>query len=537
MDITPTAGPMSMDVLSLINSSRQTYGLRHQDYQRYREYCTNRIHRLRQILKLTQANNKQTNIRKSIPQEINDVRYLHLLIYESERAWAFSMELKQESSKSMDTRQRHHLVKRLKRASQYAQQLYTLCENQTVDSRTVLDVKAYAALMKGYLLFEQQHWQEALDQLTESRTIYEKFAKLNSNAEQEALCYSFIDTIDPNIRFCAYKLGINKEIDDIVSSYHSDALNAQLATIQSNKKETVTKFMTWRQKEFTIKVEALVQAVEEKDWSEAEKLIKKALKEDKEATAKITSSKSAKATEDLKIIFTMVEYNLFGNQIQRNLASIANTDKPQQAVKLYDDIMKNIEYIWELPNVRDDLALDGELNVLSLYYKAQRCIQVALSYADMKKTPESLAIYQRAQLYVVQAKQELAQIKTFSSDALLRVSESDLLSVENIIRSGTWKSRAAWFLEHGSQDQDEVTEKLDQLNLDADALIDQLDAYPSVIQPNHLVDFPPKFQPVACKPFYFDLAANFVKYPEQSLNERTEKTTSGSGFWNIFGRK
>lgn len=183
------------------------------------------------------------------------------------------------------------------------------------------------------------------------------------------------------------------------------------------------------------------------------------------------------------------------------------------------------------------MALDGELNVLSLYYKAQRCIQVALSYADMKKTPESLAIYQRAQMYVVQAKQELAQIKTFSPDALLQVSESDLLDVENVLRSGTWKSRAAWFLEHGNQDQDEVTEKLDQLNLDADALIDQLDAYPSVIQPNHLVDFPPKFQPVACKPFYFDLAANFVKYPEQSLNERTEKTTAGSGFWNIFGRK
>lgn len=163
---------------------------------------------------------------------------------------------------------------------------------------------------------------------------------MNSNAEQEALCYSFIDTIDPNIRFCAYKLGINKDIDDIVASYHSDALNAQLATIQTNKKETITKSMEWRQKQFTIKVEALVQAIEKKDWTEAEKLIKKALKEDKEATAKITSSKSAKATEDLKTIFTMVEYNLFGTQIQRNLASIATTEKPQQAVKLYDDSLK-----------------------------------------------------------------------------------------------------------------------------------------------------------------------------------------------------
>lgn len=163
---------------------------------------------------------------------------------------------------------------------------------------------------------------------------------MNSNAEQEALCYSFIDTIDPNIRFCAYKLGINKEIDAIVESYHSDVLDTQLSKIQQNKKETISKTMSWRQKQFTIKIEALVQAIEKNDWTEAEKLIKKALKEDKEATAKITSSKSAKATEDLNTIFTMIEYNLFGSHIQRNLGSIENAEKPQQAVKLYDDILK-----------------------------------------------------------------------------------------------------------------------------------------------------------------------------------------------------
>lgn len=180
MDITPStssASTMSVDgkqtgrfaehiysfmvhlVLGLINESRMTYGLRHQDYQRYRysgieksryllltvlfcsEYCTNRIRRLRQILKLTQSNNKTTNVRKPLPQEFNDARYLHLGVYETERAWAFAMELKQESANSMETRQRHHLVKRLKRASQHAEALYTLCQEQTVDIRTVLDVK------------------------------------------------------------------------------------------------------------------------------------------------------------------------------------------------------------------------------------------------------------------------------------------------------------------------------------------------------------------------------------------------------------
>lgn len=56
------------------------------------------------------------------------------------------MELKQESANSMETRQRHHLVKRLKRASQHAEALYKLCQEQTVDIRTVLDVKVRVAV-------------------------------------------------------------------------------------------------------------------------------------------------------------------------------------------------------------------------------------------------------------------------------------------------------------------------------------------------------------------------------------------------------
>ncbi|KAI9358479.1 hypothetical protein BD770DRAFT_410284 [Pilaira anomala] len=528
MDIQHSTGPMSMDVLGLINSSRMTYGLRHEDYQRYREYCTNRIHRLRQILKLTQANNKKVNVQKSLPQEINDVRYLHLYVYESERAWSFAMELKQESANSMDTRQRHHVVKRLKKASQYAQQLYTLCENQTVEIRTVLDAKAYATLMKGYLLLEQQNWQEALYKLVESRTIYEKFAQMNSNAEQEALCYSAIDKIDPNIRFCLYKIGKNNSIEQIAEEYQSKELEAQISAMGQNKKETVQKSMNWRDKQFTIKSEPLVNAIDKKDWVEAEKLIKKALKEDKEATAKITSSKSAKATEDLNNIFTFVEYSLFATNIQRNLELVKNVEKPQQAVKLYDDILKNTEHIWGLPNVRDDISFDNELTC--------RCVQVALSYINLKKTLESLAIYDRAQIYIVQAKQALAQTKSFSQDSLLKINEDDLSTLENTVRTGIWKSRAAWFLENG-QDEEKMTEDMSQLNLNADALITNLDAYPNAINSNHLVDFPPKFEPVACKPFYFDLAANFVKYPEQSLSDRSEKNTGSSGFWNIFGRK
>jgi signal recognition particle subunit SRP68 len=184
------------------------------------------------------------------------------------------------------------------------------------------------------------------------------------------------------------------------------------------------------------------------------------------------------------------------------------------------------------------MSLDGEMNVLTLYYKGCRCVQVALAYNDLQKIPESLALYDRAQGYVVQAKQGLSQIRQFDSDALLTVSQQDITTLEQSIRAGTWKSRAAWYLEHGNSSEEAMEQKMQQLDLnnEGEALVNQLDTYPSHISQDRLVDFPPKLQPVACKPFYFDLAANFVKYPEQSLAERTGKqNTGGSGFWGIFG--
>lgn len=72
-------------------------------------------------------------------------------MYETERAWAYAMELKQESANSMETRQRHHLVKRLKRAAQHASFLYDLCEQQTVDSKTVFDVKVRVVIIYIYI--------------------------------------------------------------------------------------------------------------------------------------------------------------------------------------------------------------------------------------------------------------------------------------------------------------------------------------------------------------------------------------------------
>jgi signal recognition particle subunit SRP68 len=167
---------------------------------------------------------------------------------------------------------------------------------------------------------------------------------------------------------------MNQDIATLVTDLKDDQLQAQLAKIKStSSNKQAVKTLTWRSHEFTIKNTALAQAVIKAQntrasaqlehgavaafdsvlsaWADASKLAKKAVKENKEATAKVTSSKSAKATEDLNQLFTYVEYNVFGSFIERNLAlaqEVQKNGKPhQQVIKLYDDVLKviEIEYI------------------------------------------------------------------------------------------------------------------------------------------------------------------------------------------------
>ena len=47
-------------------------------------------------------------------------------------------------------------------------------------------------------------------------------------------------------------------------------------------------------------------------------------------------------------------------------------------------------------------------------------------------------------------------------------------------------------------------------------------------QPN-IIAFPPDFEPIACKPLFFDLALNHIDYPD--LDQRVEKQQGGlTGF-------
>lgn len=68
-------------------------------------------------------------------------------------------------------------------------------------------------------------------------------------------------------------------------------------------------------------------------------------------------------------------------------------------------------------------------------------------------------------------------------------------------------------------------------------MIKRLDTYPVNLTKDgskvpNLIDFPPTFEPVPCKPFFYDLAANHIQFPNE-LYARGGK--SGGLFSKLFG--
>ena len=70
-------------------------------------------------------------------------RYLQIVLFDTERAWSYAMELKRESRSSGDVRKKHHLIKRLKKAARCGEQLEKLCsrDSNKVDTKTIFDAQ------------------------------------------------------------------------------------------------------------------------------------------------------------------------------------------------------------------------------------------------------------------------------------------------------------------------------------------------------------------------------------------------------------
>uniref|UniRef100_A0A8C1CBQ2 Signal recognition particle subunit SRP68 n=1 Tax=Cyprinus carpio carpio TaxID=630221 RepID=A0A8C1CBQ2_CYPCA len=531
---------LGLEILQIIKDSQQQHGLRHGDYQRYRGYCSRRLRRLRKTLSFKMGNRHKFTGKKVTVELLSDNRHLLLVLMEAERAWSYAMQLKQEAN--TEPRKRFHLLARLRKAAKHGEQLEKLCESPRVDAKTKLEAQAYTAYLNGMVQFELQEWKSAMESFNKCKTIYEKLASAFTE-EQAVLYHQRVEEISPNIRYCAYNIGDQNAINDLMQMRLSagggggmmaEKLEA-LITQTRAKQAAVMSEVEWRGRTVPVKIDKA-------------RIFLLGLADNEAAIIQKQRERAAEGADsgkvsNLQYLHSYLTYIKLWTVVRRN-ESMAHalqaklkepqTDenkrgpRPQDLIRLYDIILQSLAELSSLQGLEEDHTFQKEVALKTLVYKAYRCFYIAQSYVLVKKWSEALVLYERVLKYTREVQ---SKAKSFNN------SLKDLPDVQELIAEVSaekYSLQAAAIL-----DTEDIAEVPPQQQIkDTTPLSDRLDNFrldPTLLskQPN-LVQFPPDFQPIPCKPLFFDLALNHVAFPP--LDDKVEQKGKGgiTGYFRGF---
>ncbi|KAG9139370.1 hypothetical protein Leryth_025038 [Lithospermum erythrorhizon] len=552
------------------------HGLRFGDYARYRRYCTARLRRLYKSLKFTHGRGKYTKKAINI-STVTEVRFLHVILYTAERAWSHAME-KKTLPDGPNARQRSYLIGRLRKAVKWAGLFQELSAIKG-DSRTSLEAEAYAAYMKGNLLFEQdKNWDVALKCFKSARAVYEELGKYGDH-ENQILCRERVEELEPSIRYCLHKIGeTNLQTSELVQIGEMEGpaldlfkakLEAAMAEARSQQAASMTEFH-WLGHRFPLsnaktRVSILKAQELEKDVTgpKAESLPaeKRLVVFDKifsaynEARSCIRSdlvnAGSENLKDDLSGLDKAIGAILGQRTIERNqlLVSIAKSKlikarddknekitRPEELVRLYDLLLQNSADLSDLiSSGRDrkpeEVTFAEECELKSLVFRAERCFYVAKSYSLAGKRTEAYALYTHACSLA-----DAAIKKIRSSNYTDQVVIKDLKTLHNESRANSCIEHAEGIMEEEKAPEN-LSKKISTISLSGNSkevgkyLLEKLDCYESAVSDSNtraaprIEVFPPAFQSVPRNPIVLDLAHNLIEFP--SLESKMKKDKKG----------
>ena len=225
---------------------------------------------------------------------------LQLLLFEAERAWAYSQELTSQSLDPAKADKRSALQRsatsRLRRAINWSTQLLSLAQSlytsKRLSAENILELTTYTLILNGrFLRSREEQLQDALSQLSVARYLLDNLSAQATSSRDQALAALFTDEIGPEIRYCAHQLGNKKayDVDGIVqelSAIYKDklvegcenilaALKKETASgVQGSLKQNLNTLM-WEGKPIPIRNPELVDALLKVQEAEAKLTVAK----------------------------------------------------------------------------------------------------------------------------------------------------------------------------------------------------------------------------------------------------------------------
>ncbi|GBP38399.1 Signal recognition particle subunit SRP68 [Eumeta japonica] len=543
---------LTLEIFRVTKEAQQQHGLRHSDYQRYRGYCSRRIRRLRKVLKIPQGDRRHYRRRDVTATHLTannaENRLLCVPMLQAERAWAHAMQLRQEAN--TEPRKRFHLVSRLRKACAHAQTLLMLCESGSCDARTQLEAGAYAAWLQGVLLMELQQWRDAAERFTRAQLVLDNLCAALPDDERP-IYKQKSEELKPSLRYCAYNIGDESAAGDLLAM-RGQGLIENLDTLMAQAKESRSGIMhevEWRGRRVTVrpeKVRLFLIALQDLDKSaaSAEKIeakidiLENILMDCKDAISAIKdemkNDQKLKTTAEgqmssiqyllsylmyLRLMRTIERNNLLVQQAEdarrKNIQIDGKKVRPQDLTRLYEIILQNFIELQQLPGFENNSSYQEEIETQIKVYRAFRSYYIAQVLTGLRRFREALAMLERSNVYIMES------ISSNLSDKVL-LDKLDILKKD--IESCKFEVHADSVLED-DDDLDEETKYTSsgKAYKEKKPLVDRLDDYKEESQaltknPN-IYKLPPPMEAIPCKPLFFDLACNFIEFP--NLDEKT----------------
>ncbi|TYZ62172.1 hypothetical protein PybrP1_009643 [[Pythium] brassicae (nom. inval.)] len=567
----------SIPILETVKAAQLQNGLRHRDFQRYRQYCTRRLARIRKSVKFTHGKGKVFVNKKVDAETATEARHLYLLLYNAERAWGYAMQLKEddnldkaENGDDANTRIKFHLTGRLRKASEWSQRLVAVCAAKA-DARTSVEAEAYAAYMAGNLAFHREEHVAALDKFATARRIYADLSQVGTPSQKE-LFRGCVAELEPFIRFSEHRLRLQGRLTTSILSeaaaadWSAGGDSASSSLLQSKielvlleaRKQKVVDLATveWKQKQVALPSQEVGLALLRPDELSAklaaadsdkkrEQLflellsaydtVLKMLKSDIAKLQQQSKSGSALVHTDIEALEALEEYVRFTKltkQVERTVAVYTQLSQagkaPGDVAHILGMLLQSVGEILMVPGLSDfeQLAF-AKYSAYQAVFKAIRAATIARAYQEERQFAEALALYQYASGFLAEGEDVLG-VHPGARDAVLH---EFMTHLSGELVGAQSRTTAQSFLEASLQ-EDAVRAQFAHLELDGDAtqrttkaLLERQDDYVggSAARGFDIVRLPPDFRAIACKPVLFDVAFGELEMPDISERMKTEE--------------
>lgn len=544
---------ITLRILASAHAAQSAHGLKHDDFQRYRGYCTRRLARVRRASGVRcSASSGRYEGRVVRPADVlRDERCLVVPLFAAEREWACAMGVQRDvrlgASKAGECRARRVVLGKLARAVAWAELLVALCR-EVADESTVLEAEAYAKWMVATLALQREQWGPALASFEIIHRIYSGMAGVTSGTAASGVFEKRLEEVAQAMRLCEYNLaraggadGPRESEEEILQGLR-DAGDGTGGDVLANKIEKALAEARKRAAQSFGEVEWCGQTVPLRSERVREALLlasdeSKALQTkgitidayDKlfmayndavtavnDELSEFRASTAARAEDRIAELESLVAYLTFrrlGHTVERNLLlvesfKVKRSSKPEDFVRLYDNLIGNMADVLALRGVDEDAAVSNEAEAKRTLFRAYRCFHLAQCYLALSMQSEAAALFDRVAVHARMLS------GAFAKEAQKIVDESTGMKC---------RARAQAFLK-----DNEIAGSMAALSLTGSrpqkaVMVDHLDAYVSFAQDRTglrcIAEVPPALEAVPCKPVMFDLAIDGIRFPGDKANE------------------